>query len=134
MSNTDLAQAQAIKKPLLAGEVWGRLALRVLGSFTGFVQTVLLSFGHARVAGQESCSFERRAEFGVGFDQGPGYPQPDSPRLAGHSSAGHPADDIEPSGAARQFHGLQDYQPAGLVGKEIIEIPIVYRYVSTAGQ
>lgn len=97
------------------------------------METVFLSLCHTRIAGQESSSLESGAEFLIGFDQGSGNPQPDGSGLPGHPTTSYPADDVKTSGAVRQLHGLQNDKPAGLIGKEIIEIPFIDRYITAAG-
>lgn len=109
------------------------LSLGVLWGFAGLVQAVFLSFRHPRISGQVSRSLQAGPQFTVGLDQRPGDAQADSPGLAGHPATAYSADDVKSARLLRQFHRLQDNQPIGPVGKEILKTPVIDGYISAAG-
>lgn len=50
----------------------GSLTLGELETFTGPGASVFFTFDFAGITGEETCFFQRRSEFGIGYDQGSG--------------------------------------------------------------
>ena len=72
-----------------------RLALGELETFTSPGASVFFTFDFAGITGEEPGFFQRRPEFGIGYDQGSGNTQPERSGLAGQSAAQNGGFDIE---------------------------------------
>ena len=84
----------------------GRLALAELRSATSGLQTVLLTFLHTRIAGEEASLLEALTKIGVGLDQRAADAVTDSASLTGQTATVHIDDDVHIGASLGEFQGL----------------------------
>jgi hypothetical protein len=120
--------------PMVTVENWERLFMLIFLTFgvlrglSGFMQAVFLSLLHPRIAGEETASSQQWSCIRVSYYQRPGDSQLDSACLAGNSAAMYAADYIETTQGITKNQRLLNDQAAGLIGKEILKISIIYSY------
>ena len=99
-----------------------RLSLGELGSATCGLQTVLLSFLHSGVAGQETGGLQGSAVLGVDGQQGAGDAVTDSAGLAGNAAAGDGDNDVNLAQHVGGDQGLTDDQLQGLQTEVVVDV------------
>ena len=102
------------------------LALAELGSPTGSLQAVLLTFLHTRIAGEEASLLQHGTQvLRIVLEQGAGHAVADGAGLSGNAAAGHAADDVKLLVGAGEGQGLTDDIFQGVQAKVIIDIAVV---------
>ena len=128
----------AIKKQLCQGRaakfaIRVKSALRELRCTTGSLQTVLLTFLHTRIAGQEAFLLQSSTVLLVLLQQSAAQAVADSASLTGNTAAGNADDDIVLALQAQQDQRRTDDQLQGLQTKVVIDITIVDGDLASAG-
>ena len=102
-----------------------RLTLGELGSATGCLEAVLLSFLHSGVAGQEAGGLQGAAELGVQGQQGTGDAVTDSAGLAGNAAASHIDNHIHSVNHTGGNQGLTDNELQGVQAKVLVDVAAI---------
>ena len=102
-----------------------QLSLGELRSATSGLQTVLLSFLHSGVTGQETGGLQRSTELGVDGQQGTGDAVTDSAGLAGNAAAADGNDNIDLVDQLSGDQGLTNDQLQGLQTEVIIDVAAI---------
>ena len=108
-------------------------ALRELGCTTCSLQTVLLTFLHTRIAGQEASLLQDRTVLLVLLQQSAAQAVADSASLTGNTAAGNADDDVVLALQAQQDQRRTDDQLQGLQTKVVVDITIVDGDLASAG-
>ena len=102
-----------------------RLSLAELRSLTSLMQTVLLAFLGAGIAGQEACRFQSGLIAFVCDDQSAGDAVADSARLTGEAAALHVHDNVELAGGGSELKGLIYDVLQGVKTEVFVQRPLI---------
>ena len=110
-----------------------RLALAELRSATSGFETVLLSFLHSRVTGEETGLLQRSAEvLGIVLEQSSGDTVADSTGLTGNTAACNAANDVELLFGTGENERLTNDRLEGIKAEIIVDIAVVDRDLTGA--
>ena len=132
------AGKRAIKKQFCRSRtarfaIRGKSALAELGCTTCSLQTVLLTFLHTRIAGQEASLLQDSAVLIALLQQGTAQAVADSASLTGNTAAGNTDDDVILALQAQQDQRRTDDQLQGLQTKVVVDVTIVDGDLAGAG-
>ena len=113
--------------------IWENLSLGELGSTTSCLETVLLSFLHTRVSGEEAGLLEKRTIGFVSEKKSAGYTVTDCTCLAGDTAAANVCNDVKLAGGFGYAEGLVDDELEGFKSEVIVDITTVDGDVAGAG-
>ena len=103
-----------------------RLSLAELGSASCCLETVLLSFLHSGVSGEEAGCLEHGTEvLGVVLEKRSGDAVADGACLTGYAAAGDVANYVEAIGKSCQLEGLTNDQLKGVESEIIVDLSVV---------
>ena len=102
-----------------------KLALAELRRATGSLEAVLLTFLHARVAGQEAGLLQGRAQLGVVLQQRAGQAVADGAGLAGAAAADNVDNNVELAFGAGEHQRAAGEQLQGVEADVIVDITAV---------
>ena len=101
------------------------LSLGELGCATGAFATVLLSFLHTRITGEQACFLEGGAESLVILEQSSGNTVTDRTCLAGNAAAVYAANDVEFLSCAGDLERLTNDELKSFKTEIIVDISVV---------
>ncbi len=103
-----------------------RLSLGELRSTPCSLEAVLFTLFHARIAGEETCFFERSTEIlGIILQERSRNAVTDCAGLAGNAAAGYAADNIKLFAGLGENQGLANDELQGFKAEIIIDIAVV---------
>ena len=105
--------------------VWDNLSLGELGSTTSCFETVLLSFLHSGVSGEESCLLEKGAVGIVSEKECAGYTVADCACLTGDTAAVYVSNDVVLADSVCNAEGLVDDELEGFEAEVIVYVTAV---------
>ena len=111
----------------------GKSALAELRCTTSSLQTVLLTFLHTRIAGQEASLLQSRTVLVALLQQGAAQAVADSASLTGNTAAGNADDDVILALQAQQDQRRTNDQLQGLQTEVVVDITIVDGDLTGAG-
>ena len=109
------------------------LSLGELGSTTSCLETVLLSFLHTRVSGEEASLLEKGTIGFVSEKESAGNAVADCACLTGDTAAANVCNDVELSGGVGYAEGLVDDELEGLKTEVIVDVTAVDGDLAGAG-
>ena len=109
------------------------LSLGELGSTTSCLETVLLSFLHSGVSGEETCLLEKGAVGIVSEKESAGYAVTDCACLAGDTAAVYVSNDVELANSVGNAEGLVDDELEGFEAEVIVYVAAVDGDVTGTG-
>ena len=102
-----------------------RLSLGELGSATGGLQAVLLSFLHSGVTGQETSGLQSCTVLSVDAEECAGNAMTDGAGLTGNAAALDGADDVDLADVLGGDQGLTNDQLQGVQTKVVVDVAAV---------
>ena len=118
--------------PGFLGILKSRSALAELGSTTGCFETVLLTFLHTRIAGEEASLLQGSTQFRISLAQGTRDAVTNCAGLTGHTTAADIHQHVE-RGRAGQRQGLTNGHLEGLQTEVVINITLVDGHFAITG-
>ena len=110
-----------------------RLSLRELRCATSALESVLLSFLHTRVSGEESCSLECGTVVLISGDESASYAVTDSACLTGDTATVNVSNDVELTHSAGYAEGLVDDKLESFETEILVNILTVDSDLTVAG-